>query len=71
MKVTTIFCEPAEAPDGMTNVAITVPWDGRLMEPLLALMPPRVTLVGTLFAGGCGGVVGRVMVTVTVDPRGA
>jgi len=63
-----MFCAPVGAFAGIVNVATTVPWLGReMLVPLI--VPASVTLVGTLPAGGCGGLVGSVIVTVTVVPR--
>lgn len=63
-----MFCAPVEAFEGIAKVAITVPCV--LSEMLVPLMvPAKVTLDIGALAGGHGGVVGKVMVTVTVVPR--
>ena len=68
LKTTTTFCAPVGAFEGMTNVAMTVPWvASEMFVPLI--VPAKVTLEIGAFAGGQGGVVGRVIVTVTVAPR--
>jgi hypothetical protein len=69
---TTTFCEPAGAFDGIVNVATTVPCVES--EMVVAAMPVSetvlvsVTLVTGALAGGHGGLLGRVMVTLTVCP---
>ena len=69
---TTIFCEPAGALAGIVKVATTVPWVAS--EVLVPEMPVfetvlvSVTLEMRAFAGGQGGLLGRVMVTVTICP---
>lgn len=65
--VTTTFCAPVEAFDGITNVATTVPWVES--EMFVPLMLPMVTLVTGAPAGGKSGGDVSVMVTVTVEPR--
>ena len=70
MNVTTTFCAPVGAFAGIVNVASAVPEVGREMA-VPTIVPASVTLVGTFAAGGSGGVVGRVIVTVTVVPRAA
>ena len=65
-----MFCAPVAAPAGIVNVASTVPAAGRETE-VPTMVPASVTLVGTRLAGGSGGVVGSVIVTVTVVPRAA
>ena len=68
VKVTTIFCAPVEEFDGIVNVATTVPWvESEMLVPLM--LPASATLVMGAFAGGFGGELGRVIVTVTVEPR--
>ena len=70
MKVTTTFWAPVGAPAGILKVANTVVAPG--LEIAVPLMEPaRVTPLGTRLSGGLGGVVGRVMVRVTVVPRAA
>jgi len=56
-----------DAFDGITNVATTVPCVESDM--LLPLIVPIVALVIGAFAGGQGGELGSVMVTMTVAPR--
>jgi hypothetical protein len=55
---------------GMTKVAWAVVALGREIE-VPVMVPPIVMLLGTTFDGGFGGVVGRVIVMVTVAPRTA
>jgi hypothetical protein len=53
---------------GIVNVAITVPCaESEMFVPLI--LPASVTLVIGALAGGHGGAVGKVIVTVTVVPR--
>ena len=70
MKVTTIFCAAVAAFAGITKVHWAVPCEGREML-VPEMLPASVMLVGTRLAGGCGGVVGSVMSTVTVVPCAA
>ena len=65
MKTITMFWLPVAALEGITKVAITVPWvESEIFVP--EMEPARVTLDIGAFAGGQGGVVGSVIVTVTV-----
>ena len=68
MNTMTRFCAPVGELAGMANVATTVVAAGREML-VPAIVPARVTLVGTLPAGGCGGLVGSVMVIVMFVPE--
>ena len=66
--MTTTFCAPIGAFDGIVNVAMTVPCvESEMLVPLM--LPASVALVMGALAGGQGGVLGSVMVTVTVAPR--
>ena len=70
LKLTLIVCKPVGAFAGIANVATTVLCVGcEIAVP--TMVPARVTLVGKFAAGGCGGVVGSVIVTMTVVPRAA
>lgn len=61
---------PVVALAGMMKVPLTVPDAGRdRLVPVI--VPSMVMLRGTKVAGGKGGLVGRVMVSVTVVPRAA
>ena len=63
-----MFCAPVEAFDGIVNVAMTAPCvESEMFVPLM--LPASVTLVIGAFAGGFGGLLGRVIITVTVEPR--
>src|SRR5258708_4175245 len=56
VKVTTTFCAPVGAFEGIVNVARTVPWvASEILVP--TMVPARVTLVIGALAGGQGGVV--------------
>jgi len=63
-----MFCAPVDAFAGIVNVAMTWPCvESETLAPLM--LPASVTLETGAFAGGHGGVVGSVIVTVTVEPR--
>ena len=68
LNTTTTFCAPVGALAGIVNVAMTVPCvESEMLVPLI--VPASVTLLTGALAGGQGGVVGSVIVTVTVVPR--
>ena len=70
VNTTEMLCAPVLAPDGIVNVAMTCP--AVLSEMLVpAMLPANVTLVIGAPAGGFGGELGSVIVTVTVVPRAA
>jgi hypothetical protein len=63
-----MFWAPVVALLGIVNVATTVPAVASVLL-VLVILPPSTTLVMGALAGGFGGELGSVMVTVTVWPR--
>jgi len=60
-----MFCAPVVAFDGIVKVATTVPAVASVLLVLVMLLPSTTLVMGAL-AGGFGGELGSVMVTVTV-----
>ena len=70
LNMTTTSCALVAEFDGITNVAVTVFVVGReIFAPLM--LPANVTVGVGALAGGFIGVVGKVMVIITVCPRDA